>query len=91
MQSLDAALAFGITMLILAMVVTTLVETLHRLVGLREKGLALLLANFYDRVLVARGAGRSVDSEERRAFIDLMTANRGPVGTARIGLIRRCS
>ena len=30
-------------MLILAMVVTTLVETLHRLFGLREKGLAILL------------------------------------------------
>ena len=41
MRSLDAALAFAITMLVLAMVVTTLVETLHRIFGLREKGLAL--------------------------------------------------
>jgi hypothetical protein len=41
MQGLDAALAFGITMLVLAMVVTTIVETLHRIFGLREKGLAL--------------------------------------------------
>ena len=39
-------------MLVLAMVVTTIVETLHRLFGLREKGLALLLGNFYDRVHV---------------------------------------
>jgi hypothetical protein len=82
MPSLDAALAFGITMLVLAMVVITLVETLHRLFGLREKGLAILLANFYEQVLVARGIGRPGDTPERRAFVDAMTRNRGPVGTA---------
>jgi len=84
MQALDAALAFAITMLILAMVVTTLVETLHRLVGLREKGLAILLGNFYDRVLFSRSGGVLRGTDDRRAFIEMMTINRGPVGKAPI-------
>jgi hypothetical protein len=82
MQALDAALAFAITMLILAMVVTTLVETLHRLFGLREKGLAILLGNFYDRVLFSRSGGVLRGTDDRRAFIEMMTINRGPVGKA---------
>jgi hypothetical protein len=85
MQALDAALAFGITMLILAMVVTTIVETMHRLVGLREKGLALLLENFYDRILASRTAGALHDEDDRRAFVEMMTVNRGPVGRAAFG------
>ena len=89
MRSLDAALAFAITMLTLAMVATTIVETLHRIVGLREKGLAILLGNFYERVLVPRGAGRPADAEERGAFIDMMTVNRGPVGAAPLTFLAR--
>lgn len=82
MPALDASLAFAITMLVLAMVVTTLVETLHRIFGLREKGLALLLGNFYDRVL-ARRIGTALDATQQRDwFIDMMTVNRGPVGRA---------
>lgn len=82
MQSIDAALAFAITMLVLAMVVTTIVETVHRILGLREKGLALMLCSFYDRVL-ARHCGREVgDIEGRRRFVEMMTVNRGPVGAA---------
>ena len=71
MQALDAALAFAITMLILAMVVTTLVETLHRLFGLREKGLAMLLGNFYDRILFSRSGGvlRGADDGERATLV----------------------
>ena len=82
MQALDAGLAFAITMLILAMVVTTLVETLHRLFGLREKGLAILLGNFYDRILFSRSGGALRGADDRRRFIEMMTINRGPVGKA---------
>jgi hypothetical protein len=64
------------------MVVTTLVETLHRLFGLREKGLAILLGNFYDRVLFSRSGGVLRGADDRRAFIEMMTVNRGPVGKA---------
>lgn len=79
MQSLDAALAFAITMLILSMVVTTIVETLHRIIGLRVKGLELMLGSFYDRVIAARGIGPA-DSDSKQAFIAMMTANRAPTG-----------
>jgi hypothetical protein len=94
MQALDAALAFAITMLILAMVVTTLVETLHRLFGLREKGLAILLGNFYDRILSSRGGSVLQGADEararaRRAFIEMMTVNRGPVGKAPMTALNR--
>jgi hypothetical protein len=89
MQALDAALAFAITMLILAMVVTTLVETLHRLFGLREKGLALLLGNFYDRILFSRSGGVLRGADDRRAFIEMMTVNRGPVGRAPMTALNR--
>ena len=89
MQALDAALAFAITMLILAMVVTTLVETLHRLFGLREKGLAILLGNFYDRILFSRSGGVLRAGDDRRAFIEMMTINRGPVGKAPMMALQR--
>jgi len=94
MQALDAALAFAITMLILAMVVTTLVETLHRLFGLREKGLAILLGNFYDRILASRSGGLlrgagDARADARRAFIEMMTINRGPVGQAPMTALNR--
>jgi hypothetical protein len=79
MQSLDAALAFAITMLVLSMVVTTLVETLHRFLRLRENGLELLLGNFYDRVVARRGTAPP-DPAMRLAFIQAMTANRAPAG-----------
>ena len=80
MQALDAGLAFAITMLILAMVVTTIVETIHRILGLREKGLALLLGNFYDRILASRTGAAARGPDDRRWFIEMMTVNRGPVG-----------
>jgi hypothetical protein len=51
MQVLSAALAFAIIMLVLSMVVSTLVETIHRLLGMRERGLYRLLGQFYDQVL----------------------------------------
>ena len=79
MQTLDAILAFAITMLMLAMVVTTLVETLHRFLRLREKGLQLLLERFYDRVIAARNAGPR-DAGVRLAFVQAMSANRAPTG-----------
>jgi hypothetical protein len=51
MQVLTAALAFAIIMLVLSMVVSALVETIHRLFGMRERGLYYLLGQFYDHVL----------------------------------------
>ncbi|MEA2870428.1 MAG: hypothetical protein QOH67_404 [Hyphomicrobiales bacterium] len=51
MQIISAALAFAITMLVLSMLVASLVETIHRLLAMRERGLYYLLGRFYDDVL----------------------------------------
>ena len=51
MAWLNAALAFAITFLILSMVASVFVETLHRFLGMRERGLKLLVGQYYDRVL----------------------------------------
>src|SRR5688572_24478670 len=89
MQALNAALAFAITMLVLSMVVTTLVETLHRIFGLREKALAILLGNFYDRILYSRSGSALRGDGDRRTFIEMMTINRGPVGRAPMTALSR--
>ncbi len=84
MAVLSAALAFAITMLILSMVASVFVETLHRFIGLREKGLRNMIGHVYDRVvtpLVDKQGGNAANFRE--AFIDLMTVNRAPAGQAK--------
>ena len=83
MTWLNAALAFAITMLILSMVTSVFVETIHRLIGLREKGLANMLGHFYDRVIDThvRQAGETLETT-RQDFVDSMTINRGLPGVA---------
>ena len=51
MQWLTALLAFATTMLIMAIVVSTLVETIHRIWKFRSKGMRLMLENLYMRVI----------------------------------------
>ncbi len=83
MQWLGAALAFAITMLALSTIVTTTVETIHRIVGLREKGLRLMLGHFYDAVIAPHvDPGLAATANARDRFLDLMTANRAPIGEA---------
>lgn len=98
---LNAALAFAVTMLILSMVTNVFVETIHRFAGMREKGLALMLGHLFDRVLAQRypelGGGTATMTEEQRLalatkrelFIDYMTVNRAPTGTALKGDVNR--
>lgn len=83
---LNAALAFAITMLILSMVTSVFVETLHRIIGLRERGLRLMLGHIYDRVIgphVTRQGGDAAALKTQ--FSDLMTVNRAPAGAVRTG------
>ena len=54
MQWLTALLAFAVTMLIFAIIVSTLVELLHRVIGYRSQGLRLMLENLYDKVIAPR-------------------------------------
>ena len=51
MQTLEAILAFAITMLILAMIASSMTEMVHRALGLRAKGLRLMLDRLYDDAL----------------------------------------
>lgn len=54
MQWLTALLAFAVTMLIFAVIVSTFVEMIHRLLGLRSQGLRLMLESLYERVIADR-------------------------------------
>jgi hypothetical protein len=54
MQWLTALLAFAVTMLIFAVIVSTFVEMIHRLFGLRSQGLRLMLESLYERVISDR-------------------------------------
>lgn len=81
MEWLGAALAFAITMLALSTVVTTTVETIHRIVGLREKGFRLMLEHFYDAAIAPHVERALAPSAAHRSdFLDTMTANRAPAG-----------
>jgi hypothetical protein len=81
MAWISASLAFAVTMMILSMVSSVLVETIHRLFGMREEGLRLLLGQFFDRVLApaVRSQGYEPDSL-KGDFLNHMTLNRAPGG-----------
>ena len=87
MAWISAALAFAITMLMVSMVASVFVETFHRIIGLREKGLHLMVGQFYDRVLGPYLEARGTKPEElKKAFLDLTTLNRAPSGMAPSGM-----
>jgi hypothetical protein len=50
--TLEAALAFAITMLALSLVCSSIVEVIHRTFKLREAGLKYMLEQLFDQVLV---------------------------------------
>ena len=54
MQWLTAVLAFATTMLIFSIVVSTLVETIHRIARLRSKSLEMMLENLYTHAIKPR-------------------------------------
>ena len=77
MQWLNAALAFSITMLILSMVVSTLVETLHRLLRLRANGLETMLKQLFNEVMVPHLGSAATDlAAARDHFVEEMMRNR---------------
>lgn len=89
MQWLNAALAFSITMLILSMVVSTLVETLHRLLRLRADGLETMLKQFFNEVLVPYLGSVATDlATARDQFVDQMMRNRAEPHTRTARLLQ---
>ncbi len=51
MQWLTAILAFAVTMLVFAIITSTLVEMIHRIFRLRAGGMRLMLENLYEKVI----------------------------------------
>ena len=89
MEILAAALAFSITMLVLAMVVSAFVEVIHRIFSMREAGLKYMLEQMFEQVLkkpiekfkaeVPAIADKSID-EISASFVERMSSNRAPMG-----------
>lgn len=76
MQIIEAALAFAVTMLVLSIVCSALVETIHRAFGMREAGYRKMLGELFDNVLKPYGAA----SQDREAFQKWMSSVRSPLG-----------
>jgi len=53
---IEAIMAFAITMMALSTMVTMIVEMIHRMLRLREKGFTLMLEQFHNKVLLPRVA-----------------------------------
>jgi hypothetical protein len=93
MQILESALAFAITMLVLAMVVSALVETIHRILSMRESGLQYMLGQIFDQVFakyLSEEAVKKLTKDVtilktpaetlRKSFVERMSTNRAPMG-----------
>ena len=79
MQWLTALLAFAVTMLMFAIVVSTLVEMIHRIMNLRAKGLQLMLENLYARVVLpklSKAGGNDAKLLTSKQFAALIMENR---------------
>jgi hypothetical protein len=85
---LEAALAFAITMLVFSTMVSVITETFHRMLGLRQAGLRVMLEKLFEEVLWPRAKLRLTETIEekdisgrlekaRSDFMKLLTANRG--------------
>lgn len=74
MQWLTALLAFAVTMLIFSVIVSTFVEMIHRLFGLRNQGLRLMLESLYERVIAERLT--DADKPTAQEFASIIMENR---------------
>jgi len=77
MQTIEAALAFAVTMLVLSIVCSALVETIHRTFGMREAGYRKMLGELFDYVLTTYA-----QSESKEQFQARMSSFRCPLGVA---------
>lgn len=91
MEWLTALLAFATTMLVFAIIVSTLVEMIHRIFGMRRQGLRLMLENLYSRVILPHVAPTSGQKLTPTEFADVIMENRASLanGTRADGLISR--
>ncbi len=82
MQWLTALLAFAVTMLIFAIIVSTFVEMIHRFWNLRAKGMQLMLERLYDKVVLPYLTVKPADPVEARTEFALrIMQNRASTGS----------
>ena len=74
MQWLTALLAFAVTMLIFAIIVSTFVELIHRAFGYRKQGMRLMLESLFDRVIKERV--QPADDLDAAKFASIIMENR---------------
>ena len=89
MQWLTALLAFAVTMLIFAIIVSTFVEMVHRAFGFRKQGMRLMLESLFDRVIKERV--EPADNLDAAKFASIIMENRALSGEKpeERGLLRR--
>lgn len=78
MDWFEAFLAFALTMVVFATMVTAVMEIIHRLLNSREAGFATMVAQIFDQVLWPRLRDRLPghnQDELRAAFVAAMTRN----------------
>ena len=85
MEWIGALLAFATTMLFFAIVVSMLVEMIHRTVGLREAGLRRMLERYFDRVIQKNDKTKL--SINAKTFVDTITENRVFGGSGSTGVV----
>lgn len=77
MQWITAILAFSVTMLVFAIITSTLVEMIHRIWGLRAGGMRLMLESVYAKVISPHLADPKPDAA---AFAGIIMENRATSG-----------
>ena len=85
MAWLSATLAFATTMFFFALFVSTIVEALHRILGLRHQGMRLMLEALYDNVIRPHVEKvKPKPTTTAKQFADIIMTNR-PVGGGSLG------
>lgn len=76
---LEAVLAFALTMLVFSTMVSVIVEALHRLSAMRERGFRRMLEQLYDEVVVERFAAAlsANGGAARDEYLEALTNNPG--------------
>ncbi|RST87855.1 hypothetical protein EJC49_03250, partial [Aquibium carbonis] len=83
MAWLSATLAFATTMLVFALFVSSIVEALHRVFGLRHQGMRLTLEALYENVIEQRVRAADPHSTlDAATFADIIMTNRPLAGGA---------
>lgn len=94
MQLIEAALAFAITMLALSLVVSSFVEIIHRIGGMREAGLRYVLGQMLNQVLdkhIRSGIAARVQADASVAASDKDDKIKELVALARQDFVERMS